>query len=181
MPGSGTKNSLSRYLANSAHTWDEAAIIAAAWLISGSSKRKKSVNPSQVRNPLLMVLGLTEILDEWESAIKRPEHKGYRPVAQEERKRTRQRRRHRNKAQNNIEVACEDAAAQLTPGGKFKGKSKRITKRGQRLACVVVAEDPSQPPVKDALEHWHGDHFDAAKVCAGARGHGPQREIQQPK
>ena len=31
MPGSGTKNSLSRYAANSAYVWDEAAMIAAAW------------------------------------------------------------------------------------------------------------------------------------------------------
>ena len=31
MPGSGIKNSLSRYTANSAYVWDEAAMIAAAW------------------------------------------------------------------------------------------------------------------------------------------------------
>ena len=31
MPFSGTKNSLSRYAANSAYVWDEAAMIAAAW------------------------------------------------------------------------------------------------------------------------------------------------------
>src|SRR5207253_3927339 len=113
----------------------------------------------------LLLVDLAKTGKPGQTTIERPDHEGYRPLAQEERERTRQDWCHRHDAQNDIELARNDAAPQLSPGAPFKGNSKRITEGRHCLAGIVRLEDPSETPSIDALEQWHPDHLDGSKRC----------------
>jgi hypothetical protein len=132
--------------------------------IGGPSKRQKPGQFPQAKELLVRLAKAGRIP---QTSLERPEHEGYGPFAQEESERTRQHCRHRQKAQNDIELARKDTAPQLSPGTPFKGKSKRIDESGQQLSVKVVFEDPAHNPGIDALEQWHPDHLDGAKRCLG--------------
>ena len=89
MPGSGTKNSLSRYVANSEYVWDEAAMIADASRYVERAKGRYRYRFRRLGNPLLLVLELAKTRRPRQSPIERPDHEGYRPLAQEKSERTR--------------------------------------------------------------------------------------------
>ena len=55
MPGSGTKNSLSRYAANSEYVWDEASYDRRRMAIGGPGKRQKSVQIPEDRRSIPFV------------------------------------------------------------------------------------------------------------------------------
>src|SRR5260370_28045109 len=100
---------------------------------------------------------------ERERGLNRPDHKGYRPLAQEESKRTRNDCCHRYEAENDVELTRKDAASQLSRGATFKNEIKRTAESGQGMRGIVVLKNPNQCPGKKALEQWHPDHLDSAK------------------
>ena len=53
---------------------------------------------------------------------------------------------------------------QLPPGTPFKSERKGIFKRGQRLARKVGFEDLPKTPAEDAVEVFHLDHLNGAKL-----------------
>ena len=117
------------------------------------------------------LVGLAETLYVRESAIKRPDHEGYRSLPQEECERTREHRIHRVDAQNDIELARKDPMPQLPPSAPFEGKIQRIKRSCQRLVVKVIFKDPTQTPGIEAIEPRHPDHLDRAKrrLCAAHR------------
>jgi hypothetical protein len=150
----------SKLRADVGHSGDDRCRVA----IGGPSKRQK---PGQLPQAKELLVRLAKAGRIPQTSLERPEHEGYGPFAQEESERTRQHCRHRQKAQNDIELARKDTAPQLSPGTPFKGKSKRIDESGQQLSVKVVFEDPAHNPGIDALEQWHPDHLDGAKRCLG--------------
>ena len=96
--------------------------------IRGASERQVSIQIPQVGNPFLLVLELAEAGRPGQTTVEGTDHEGYRSLAQQKSERTRQDRCHGHEAQNDIELAGQDAAPQLSPGVPFKGKRKRIAK-----------------------------------------------------
>src|SRR5947199_9610638 len=142
------------------HSGDDRCRVA----IGGPGKRQKPVQFPQAKASLVR---LAKAGRAPQTTLERPEHKGYRPFAEEERKRTRQHCRHRQKAKDDIQLARKNTLPQLSPGTPFKGNCKRIAESSQCLSVIVVFEDPAQTPGIEALEQWHPDHLYAAEWRLG--------------
>jgi hypothetical protein len=86
-----------------------------------------------------------------------------RAFAQEKGERTRQDGCHREDAQDNIELPCKDAPAQLPPGAPFKSNRKWVAESGQYLRGGVAPEKFPIAPIENAIGYGRSDHFESPK------------------